>query len=142
MLKRYQPALSMKTSAAAIEDAIDVCVLCFALGAGLGAAADTQERIIEQVGRGRGGQRFQACGGLTPVRQQDPFAFGDAAQHTFGILPKFEHGHGFHVVEVYVELEVLSMLERSTMISSTSLSDATQTFPLARLCSFNGPWFW
>ena len=76
------------------------------------------------------------------VGKEDPFAFGDAAQHTFGIFPKFEHGHGFHVVEVYVELDVFSMPERSTMISSTSLSDATQTFPLARLGSFNGPWSW
>ena len=52
----------MTTSGAAVEDAVDVCVLGFSLGTGLGVAGDAEEGIADRVGGREGIQRFQVGG--------------------------------------------------------------------------------
>ena len=75
----------MKTSAAPIEDAVNVSVFGFALEAWLGAAADAQEGIAGRIRWRCGGQGFQAGGGFAPVGKHEPLAPGDTAQHALGI---------------------------------------------------------
>jgi hypothetical protein len=97
--------VSMKISAAAIENAVNVCVLGFSLGATLGGAGDAQEGIAGRIGRRGGVQRFQAGGWLAPVGKHEAFALGDAAQYALRVLAEFEHGDGLRELKFKWELK-------------------------------------
>lgn len=93
-------AVSMKTSAAPINDAVDIGVFGFAFGTRNGTPANAQKWIIEQGGRRAGIQWLQASGRFAAMGEYEPFTLRDAAQDRLSIFPEFEHGHRLHQVKV------------------------------------------
>jgi len=90
--------VSTKTSAAAINNPVDIRVSGSPFRTGCGPRTNRQKRIIWQNTVGRGCQRLKARGGLAPVREQHPFALCDAAQNGLRVLTELEHGDCFHTI--------------------------------------------
>ena len=91
---------AMNTSAAAIEDPINVLVAGLAFGTARGAAGNTEERIVGRIGGNSGLDRFEPRGGPPAVGENEPLAFPEAAEDAGGVLSEVQHGDGLHYVEV------------------------------------------
>jgi hypothetical protein len=94
----------MNTSAAPIEDSVDVRMLRGPLRTWRGAAGDAQEGIPGGIIGHGSSQWLKAGSGLSPVRENETLAPGDAAQHALGILAKLQHGDGLHASYIKLKL--------------------------------------
>ena len=90
----------MNTSAAAIEDTINVLMGGLAFRTARGAAGNTEEGIVSRIGSNSRLDRFQPRGGPPAMGENEPLAFPDAAEDAFGVLSEVQHGDGLHYVEV------------------------------------------
>ena len=91
---------AMNTSAAAIEDAINVLVAGLAFRTGPSTAGNTEERIVGRIGGNSGLDRFEPRGGPPTVRENESLAFPEAAEDAGGVLSEVQHGDGLHYGEV------------------------------------------
>jgi hypothetical protein len=90
----------MNTSAAAIEDTINVLMGGLAFSTTRGAAVYTEEGIVERIDGNSGLDRFQPRGGPPAMGEHKPLAFPYAAEDAFGVISEVQHGDGLHYVEV------------------------------------------
>lgn len=124
------PALSMKTSAAAIEDAVDVRMRRGSFGTGLGTTTNAQEGIPGGILRQGNIQRLEPGGGFAPVREDQTLAPGDAAQHAFRFPAKLQHGDKLH--KCYIKLNIHQGR------SATGCLDGSNRLPSGQCLKGNG----
>jgi hypothetical protein len=65
------PAVSMNTSTAAIENAVNILVPCFAFWTGSCPPTDRQEGIVIWIGRWGSGQGLESRDRSPPMRQDE-----------------------------------------------------------------------
>jgi hypothetical protein len=90
----------MNTSAAAIENTINVLMGGLAFRTARGAAVNTKEGIVERIGGHSGFDRFQPRGRPPAMGKHKPLSFPYAAEDAFGVISEVQHSNGLHYVEV------------------------------------------